>query len=72
MSHMVEKPGDDRGVLGGRLAESEVGWHPLRYQRRPPAVSAAHDIRRGTLLVRRLAVVEGVPSRRSRYPLTRP
>ena len=37
MSHMVEKPGDNREVLGARLAESGVSWLPLRYHRRPPA-----------------------------------
>jgi glycosyltransferase involved in cell wall biosynthesis len=50
-----EKPGDDPTAVAERLSAAGVRWHPLPYHRRPPAVSTAYDIRRGTAVVRRLA-----------------
>jgi glycosyltransferase involved in cell wall biosynthesis len=48
-----EKPGDDRGGVGERLAKSGIRWHPLGYHRRPPAASTAFDVVRGTRVLRR-------------------
>jgi glycosyltransferase involved in cell wall biosynthesis len=49
-----EKPGDDRGAVGDRLAESGIRWHPLGYHRRPPVASTAFDVARGTRVLERI------------------
>ena len=50
-----EKHGDDRETVATTLATHGIAWHPLDYHRRPPVMSTALDIARGTRLVRRLA-----------------
>src|SRR4051794_10973408 len=49
-----EKPDEDRGSVSETLASAGVAWHPLAYHRRPPVVSTALDVARGTRLLRRL------------------
>lgn len=51
-----EKPGDDRKLVGARLADAGVEWHPLDYHGRPPVASTAADVIRGTRRIRELAV----------------
>jgi glycosyltransferase involved in cell wall biosynthesis len=50
-----EKPGDDRAAIRARLSARGIGWHPLTYHGKPPVVSTAVDVRRGTRLIRELA-----------------
>ena len=50
-----EKRGDAREAVGSRLAASGVSWHPLAYHRKPPVVSTALDVLRGTRRIRELA-----------------
>jgi glycosyltransferase involved in cell wall biosynthesis len=50
-----EKPGDNLESVESRLADSGVTWHPLSYHRRPPVVSTALDVLRGTRRIRQLA-----------------
>ena len=50
-----EKPGDARGSVADRLGDCGVRWHPLSYHCRPPVVSTAFDVRRGTEHLAQLA-----------------
>src|SRR3954454_23503767 len=50
-----EKPGDDRDLVGARLGDAGVVWHPLDYHRSPPVASTALDVSRGTRRIRELA-----------------
>jgi glycosyltransferase involved in cell wall biosynthesis len=43
-----------RQEMVGRLADSSIGWSPLRYHKRPPVLSTAFDIRAGVRRVRAL------------------
>jgi glycosyltransferase involved in cell wall biosynthesis len=55
-----EKAGDDPESVGKRLANAGIRWTPLGYHGRPPVVSTALDVFRGTRRVRELAAqIEG-------------
>jgi glycosyltransferase involved in cell wall biosynthesis len=53
--HLIsfEKPADwadttPRDAVAARLAQAGIGWHPLRYHKRPSAPATAYDIAVGT------------------------
>src|SRR3954454_14113553 len=55
-----EKPGDDRAAVGARLQAAGIRWSPLGYHRKPPVVSTAFDVVRGSRRIREIAArIEG-------------
>jgi glycosyltransferase involved in cell wall biosynthesis len=60
--HLIsfEKPEDftppAREVMGRRLREAGISWHPQPYHRRPSALATAWDIAVGTAVAMRLAI----------------
>ena len=51
---------DRRDALERRIAAAGIGWHPLRYHKRPTAPATAFDVARGTMLGARLARRHGL------------
>ncbi|MGF1549989.1 MAG: glycosyltransferase [Sphingomonadaceae bacterium] len=63
--HLIsfEKPDADpqeRALAGDRIARAGIGWHPLRYHKRPPSLATFYDVRRGIALGKRLIARHGL------------
>jgi glycosyltransferase involved in cell wall biosynthesis len=49
-----ERSAEERAAVGSACAEAGIRWHPLRYHKQPPVLSALYDVRRMYRLAARL------------------
>ena len=49
-----ERSAEERAAVARACAEHNIAWHPLRYHKRPPVLSAMYDVRQMRRLSERL------------------